>query len=144
MHFKKGFSLIEICLVSALFVIILAIGLPFGINSYRNYLMIFETRSVVTILRHAQVLAMTNTYESPFGVAFLENQMILFLGNSYDVRNQTFDEIYPRSTAIGISAPSEIVFQPMSDNPSASSSIVLGSGSKNVNIDINSHGTIDW
>jgi len=144
MNSQKGFSIIEISLVSILFVGILSVGLPFGINAYRNYLMTYEIRNVATILRHAQVFAITNTAESDRGVAFLTDQMVLFRGSTYSTRNQSFDEIYPRSMAVALSAPDEIIFQSLSGSPVATSSIILGSGSKTVTININNHGVIDW
>jgi len=144
MSTQRGFSLIEISLTSALIALILVLALPFGINAFRNYLMIFETRNIVTILRHAQTFAITNTYEGRYGVAFLADQMVLFRGDTYNTRNQSFDEIYPRSTAVTVSAPSEIVFESLSGNPNAISSIIISNGQNNLEININGHGVIDW
>ena len=106
--------------------------------------MTYEIRNVATILRHAQTFALTNTGESRYGVAFLSSEMILFKGNDYSTRNQVFDEIYPRSTTIAVSAPSEVVFESLSGNPTATSSIILGISPKIITVSINDYGAIDW
>ncbi len=141
---ESGLTIIEVVIVIALFGLLIAVGLPFGIDSYRNYLLTSETRNAVSILRRAQNLALANTYESSYGVALQEDGFILFQGTSFVSRNPGFDETYIRSSSITVSGLDEIVFLQISGSPIVSATTTLSNGVTSQKIYINEHGTLYW
>lgn len=140
----KAFTLIEVAIVFGIFALISVIGLPVGIDAYRNYLLTSETRNILSILRRAQSLSFSNSYEKSYGMAVEPQNFVLFQGNSFDDRNQAFDEDYPRETSVTISGFSEIIFSRFSGRPNATTSIVLSNQLRSQSMDINEEGVINW
>ncbi|MEK7464752.1 MAG: type II secretion system protein [Patescibacteria group bacterium] len=142
---RGGFTLIEITIVLALFIVAGYFTLPLGIESYRNYILGAEIRNILSVLRRAESLAMSNTYQSRFGVSFQSEQYVLFKGDNYAGRDQLFDEIYAMSPGVIVSSTPEVVFSTISGRPSvATSTITLLNPLHSQTLNINSEGTILW
>ncbi|HXF44332.1 MAG TPA: prepilin-type N-terminal cleavage/methylation domain-containing protein [Candidatus Paceibacterota bacterium] len=141
---RSGFTVIEIAIVIAIFGIIIAIGLPIGLDSYRNYLLTAERRNLLSILRRAESFSFANKNAAPHGVFMDEDGFVLFQGESYALRNPAYDEEYLKSGAVTSSGTVEIVFSPVSGRPNATATIVLSNGLRSHVININEEGSIDW
>lgn len=141
---KEGFTLIEIGIVFAIFALIAGLGLPLGIDAYRNYLLTSETRNIISILRRAENLAFSNSYNSAYGISFQPDRFVIFQGESYATRNSIFDENYLKTTGITASSTPEIIFSPLSGLPNSSTTIILSNGIRSQAVSINSQGVIDW
>jgi len=139
-----GFTIMELVIVIGIFAVVLAFGLPIGLDSYRNYLLTSEQRNLVSILRRAENLSLANNGGLPHGVALGEGQYVLYQGSSYAVRNQAFDENYPRVSSVAVSSTPEINFLNLSAMPSVTGTIVLSNGLRSLTITVNDQGAILW
>lgn len=140
----KGFTLVEVVIVLGIFGLILAIGLPVGIDAYRNYLLTSENRNLMSVLRRAEEFAFSNKNESDYGVYLEGNNFVLFKGSSFAGRDENYDEEYPREPSVLIGGFTEIVFSRNSGNPNATATIVLSNNLASQSIDINEEGAIFW
>lgn len=140
----RGFTLIEVVMVLGILGVVFALGLPVGIDAYRNYLLTSETRKLVSVLRRAEEFALSNKNEDSHGIFLEENNFVLFKGVSFGSREGAYDEDYPREPSISISGFTEIVFSQLSGKPSATATVVLSNGLTSQSIDINEEGTISW
>lgn len=141
---KSGFTLIEILISLGIFAILFAIGLPLSLDSYRNYILNSETSNLVTLIRRAESLALSNVHNSSHGIYIEEDRIILFEGESYAARNTAFDEEFERAEVVSISGPTEIVFSALESKPNAAVSFVLSNLLNVHRVDVNEHGAIFW
>ena len=144
---RAGFTLMEIALVFGLFAVVGVLTLPLGIESYRNYLMSYEVRNLVSVIRRAENLSITQAHSTSYGVALLPNDFVIFQGSSYVSRNPSFDEMYDRSSAVNVTTTppiSEIVFAPISGLPNATATFFLSNELNTLSVDLNSQGVLNW
>jgi prepilin-type N-terminal cleavage/methylation domain-containing protein len=141
---RDGFTLVEMVIVVALMTSFALLGIPFGVEAYRDYVLTSTTRDIVSVLRRAEALAIANTSSSPYGVAFRVDRVMLFKGATYSSRNPAYDEEHSFVPAVVVAAPSEVVFAPLSGMPSAAVSLAVGNGLRSQSVDINIHGVVDW
>ena len=74
----RGFTLIEIVVVIALFTIITSLGLIMGLDAFRNTLHRSEVATVVSLLEKARSRAVNNIDQATWGVCYLApNYLIL-------------------------------------------------------------------
>lgn len=142
-----GFTLIEFAVVLGMLTIILAFGLPVGFENYKNYLLNREVKSLVSVLRRAENLSLTQAHSTNYGIAFSPERFVIFQGASYASRNQSFDEFYDKSEIIDVTITppvSEISFAPVSGLPSATATFVLENGTNSIIIKLNGQGVVDW
>ncbi|MEK9194712.1 MAG: hypothetical protein AAB884_02780 [Patescibacteria group bacterium] len=140
---RGGFTLLEIAIVFAIFILLIGVGLPIGLDAYRNYVLVSEIRNFLNILRRAENLALANVSNQSYGVAIQSDQFVLFRGSSYVNRNSSFDEIYLRTVGITVSSTPEIVFSPLAATTTATA-VNISNGLASTTISVNSAGTIDW
>jgi len=140
----RGFTLIEILFTIAFFTVLVALALPVGLDSYRHYLLTSEASAVLNFLRRAEALSLSNDHASAHGLSIQSNQYVVFQGASYASRNASFDEVYPRSSDVLITGPTEINFTAVSGNPNASSTFIFSNGAGSRSISVNEQGTINW
>lgn len=121
---KDGFSLLEILLslafISAVFGFSIAVyeNLP-----ARNGLNL-AGQALFDKLSRAETLARSGNEDSQWGVRIENDSIVLFKGNSYALRDQTFDEIYPLFNTT-TSGTAEFVFNKLSGYPTATGSVSL-------------------
>ncbi|MFA6397613.1 MAG: prepilin-type N-terminal cleavage/methylation domain-containing protein [Candidatus Paceibacterota bacterium] len=139
-----GFTLIEIVITLAILGLLAAVSLPFTIDFYRRYFVTFETRTLVSILRRAENLAMSNNFENKFGVSIQPEHIVIFKGIDFNNRDLIYDETYERNESININGLNEIVFSPVSGKPIQSGSFTLSEGQASRTIDVNSEGALNW
>jgi prepilin-type N-terminal cleavage/methylation domain-containing protein len=139
----RGFTIIELVIVFAIFALVASFGLPLGFDAYRNYLLTSEARNLLSILRRAENLALANNYSSDHGVFLGPNQFVIFQGSSYASRNPVFDENYPLNPSITVSSTPEVVFSRLAATTTATT-ITLSNNTKSITITINNQGSIDW
>lgn len=145
---RKGFSLIELLVVLAIFATILSIGFFMSLDSYRSYLFHSEQNTLANILERARSLAMSNSYESPWGVCFdASSQYVLFSGTQYSAgaANTAFIPSQ-RSTAVSglpACASGGITFTQLSGTTTPANITVTQNGHSKT-ITINYEGRIDY
>jgi Tfp pilus assembly protein FimT len=140
----KGFTIFEIVFALALFAILVALGLPVGLDAYRHYLLSSETNNFLNLLRRAQAQSFGNQNTSGHGIYIQSNQYVIFQGGSYASRSSSYDENYPRSTDIAVTGPTEVDFSAVSGNSNVSSTFVFANSAGSRSISINDEGTINW
>lgn len=136
-----GFGLIEIIFTVAITAILLAMGLPVGLDFYNQYQFDSEVKLAVAVLESARNLAMVNYNESAHGVYIGASDFIIFQGPSFASRNPAQDKNFPRNSAISVSGTSEIVFSALAGQ-AASSTFTVANNQRTVNLYVNPEGTI--
>ncbi|MDO8537150.1 MAG: prepilin-type N-terminal cleavage/methylation domain-containing protein [bacterium] len=143
---RCGFTLIEVMVVVAILVVVFGYTIGAGSNFYTNQALISERDSLVSLLRGARSKSLVNINQLSHGVLIntSTNQYIVFDGASYAARNQAYDIVFPKSSAVAIAGPSEIVFSALEGASNTSDTIVISSGVGVANIVINSEGRVSW
>ena len=147
---KNGFTLIELLIVSTLISIIL------GVVFISNSGVLFETnigkqtKGIETALRKAQVIAISGQENNNVGVKIMENKYIIFKGNSYADRISPLDKTFNFPAEIAVLTINEVVFESITGlpivptiSPGENINIMLKSGKKYREININSEGKIE-
>ena len=116
---QKGFSIIELLIVLAILMILLAISIPNITSLVKNPQVKNTSEEVVNILKLAQNKTLSSDGNSQYGVYFeitaSPHQYILFKGSSFATRDTAYDKIYSVPTVIEFSTinlggGNEIVF----------------------------------
>lgn len=140
---KSGISLIELLLVVAIVAILgvssAAIGQKFLVNNYLQN----KTNELVSMLRTAQLNAMSGKENSQWGVSVISNQIILFKGSSYASRDLAFDLSFRIPSSISVTND-ELVFALINGEPNKVATYTLSTNSGDQQIvSINELGIID-
>lgn len=142
---SKGFTLIEVMLVSATIGVLAAISVPVYSNLQVKNDLDVATNTTLQTLRRAQVLSQAVDGDSSWGVKLQSSDITLFKGASYAGRDTTFDEIYTMSGNVTPSGVSEVVFSKLLGVPNTTGTITLTSSNNDVqNIALNSKGFLDY
>jgi len=151
---KKGFTLIEFMIVTALIIMFSGLTLPVGFNFYQESTLKDQARNLENSLRKAQAMAMTGRGESSAGVKITQSEYIIFEGESYGQRREETEIIIPFPIALSVSDADEdeieIVFQKSTglptfpeEDPEEERSIIITFGASFQEITINSQGKIE-
>lgn len=140
----KSFALLELLITLGVLAMILAVSWPLMTNMYLSFQITSERDNLIGVLRKAQSLSFTNQDQSPYGVYLLENQYVVFKGDSYANREPASDEKFAKPSDITINGLSEIVFIPLSGIPNATGTFNLSNNRQNLSIQINEEGTINY
>ena len=140
---EKGFTIFEMLIVTGILAIILAIGIPISWNFYLDYELVYEQKTLNSLLGYARNLSMVNSGEAAHGLYIDSSNFVVFEGNSYASRNVNADKPFPRSSAITITGPVEQWFLPLSGQTS-SSTFGVSNGRKTFTTYVNSEGRIEW
>jgi prepilin-type N-terminal cleavage/methylation domain-containing protein len=124
---NKGFSLLELMLVIAVIAIIFSVATPLAIDFYQRQLVNEVQDNIINTLKQARHNAVLQKNDSNFGVNISTSteKFILFQGDSYDTRIDTYDEEYDLMPDIAILGPTEVVFSKLTGLPSATGTISL-------------------
>lgn len=144
----RGFTLIELILVVALMALIGGMSAPFFQSFQVSSDLYTYTDTITRTLRRAQVQSIAGQNANSWGVYFdtAANTITLFYGNSYAIRDQSYDEVtkVPNSFDFTTTFSDEIFFTIYSGSPSSVGSVTLtdqNGGSETVTI--NTLGLID-
>lgn len=140
--FSSGFTLIEIITTISILLLILSIGVPYGLRYFRSERLNSTSRNLLEILRLAQTYALSQKYDSDFGVSIQTDKFVFFKGENYANRDSSFDQVFDFSDQIKISGISEVVFSKLTGLPNNLGSITLTGGNSSNVIQINSRGLI--
>ena len=141
---QKGFTLLEIIIVIGLFALLVGISIPFGLDVYRSYVLISETRNMVSFLRRAETLSFTNTRNDSYGIMIMNDRFVVFRGASFATRDAAFDEEYLRSPLVTVSGIAHIVFAAVTGRPDIMGTTTFSNGVNKQTVFINEHGTLFW
>jgi prepilin-type N-terminal cleavage/methylation domain-containing protein len=143
---KKGFTLVELLIATALIIMFSSLTLPVGFNFFQESTLKDQTRNLESSLRKAQAVAIACQSDVNAGVKITEKDHVIFEGNSYENRRLLMDTVVPFSVSIEPSGDDEIIFEKKTGrllHPANEALISLTFGSYIKEISINSHGKID-
>lgn len=140
---RRGVTILEVVVSIGLLAIVLSLGIFFGLDSYRRYMLRTERDNLVTILRRARSEAQNNIGQANHGVFIDDDKYVIFRGNSFAARNADYDENFPRSSGMTFGGIGEVVFGSLSASSNVSGTIVIGNGIQNFDISVNYEGRID-
>lgn len=131
-------------MVIGILAFLIIVSLPLAISFYKTRQLDVYEQSIVQALRRAQLKAMSVERDSSFGVYIASDKYVLFKGNSYDIRDSAFDEIFDLPDNLSISGVSEVVFSKLKGVPSNTGTITLAIDNRSGTININETGRINY
>jgi prepilin-type N-terminal cleavage/methylation domain-containing protein len=148
---QRGFTLIEIILVSAMAAILVLAAVPFFQSFSASHQLDVNADDLLSVMRRAQSAAMGGKENSKFGVYFTTGpaaSFIFFRGDSYVARDTEYDEVHnlPQaiSLALNLGGPTEIAFSKLKGTPSVIGGITLANNNGETKIlSINQVGRIN-
>jgi len=155
--YQKGFTLIELLVVLGILTILIAIALPNLRTLQKNYDLENSSQGIINSLQVAQGQTIASKGESQYGVYFnalsSPQEYIIYRGESYALRNASFDVTHKLPESVAISAinlwgANEVVFERLMGNASSTSSygsvsiVLVSDASKIKDIYIGNSGVI--
>jgi len=151
---KKGFTLVELIFVIAIFAILFGMGAVALGNFVTNQALVIAKDQLVQNLREARTFSMTQHHDSKWGIylntASHPDHLVLFQGNSYVGRDSSFDmttEFHKSVTFSNINLAGggqEIIFDKRTGQTGDYGSIQLSAVGENVEISVNGLGIINF
>lgn len=140
---RKGFTLIEVILTMAIVSIIALLASPF----YGSFIFSQE----VSVMRDelqgsfskAQLYSMAGKNNSRWGVAVNDGKIILFQGNSFASRDQSFDENFAIHSSVTISGMDEVVFAKATGMPDNQPTIMIAGNGATETLTMNREGVLN-
>lgn len=141
---NKGFTLVELLLVLAIFAIFFVLSESVYVNLKSSSNLKIATTNLVQSIRYAQNNSEIMKNDSKWGVEIFSDKAVIFKGNSYLTRDNSFDQNFDFPKGITPSGVSEIVFEKMTGSTSNTGTVILTNSSGVKNILINEKGTITY
>jgi len=136
----RGFTLIEILLVIAIIGLLAFLCIPLGLELYRSQQLDTTADGLVQALARARSKAISGEFDSNFGIYLSENKYILYKGQSFDLRDQAYDEVFEPAGNIIFSGLSQLNFSKISGQPSQIGKIIISNNQDYLVLDINQAG----
>jgi len=140
----KGFSLLELIIAIALFLILGSMtAIPFASRFLNSNNLEVKTNEVISALRTAQMGSMSGKEASRWGVHIDATKIIMFKGSLYTPPGTPFDQSYDIPGNITIT-PIDITFDRLTGNASSAQTITIADSlGKQYVVSINAVGTVD-
>lgn len=137
---RQGFTLIEGILVIAIFGVVSGVSVPMYMRYQQRNNVSLTAENATEGINRACILSQLGEGDSGWGYSVTNG--ILFKGNSYAVRDTSFDETYPVFSGVAASGPGEIAFHKMTCDPVGAGSITFEAGGMTTTIVVQSGGTV--
>src|SRR3989344_5897316 len=124
----KGFTIIEVMIAVGLITIIGSLALFVSMDFYRSYNLDVEVETIISLITRARGRAVNNIDATSHGIYIDED----------------LDEVFPRAQAFEVDGLSEIVFDQLTGEASATGAITISGQGRTAIIEINHEGRIDW
>ncbi len=143
---NRGFTLLEIIVVTGVFVGIVAMTSIMGMNSIGRGVVLEERDTLVTLLLGTRARALANVHELAQGVNIAPDAYTLFEGTSFGSSDPSTRRVVPKTSSVMVTSPnSDIVFTSLSGNVSSGVGTTTLSGDLyTTEIRIGSAGRIEW
>ncbi len=141
----KGFTMAEVALSLSILAMIFGMTMPlYRTFNVRNDMDI----AVVTLVqdyRRAQMLSQITDGDSSWGVHVATGSILIYKGQSFVLRDQTFDEITEISGSIIISGLNDVYFSKQAGLPQSTGTTTFTSVTNETrNVTINQKGMVDY
>lgn len=144
---QKGFTLIEIIIVVAIFIVIASFGMTVDWQAFRTDTFHAEESTIIAILQKARSRAMGNFFESAHGVCYIEPNYVIFRTKEGSCEDgETTNELFSANIEIASNLSTTfpvIIFDQLSGNTTGDT-IHITDGVKSADVAINNEGTINW
>lgn len=150
----KGFTMVELIIVIALFSVLFGMGATMLGNFSSTQSLHFTGDRLVQSLREARMNSVTELYDSTWGIYFNSvsnpQQYILFKGNTYATRDASFDQPTLFSKRVGFNSVSlngggsEVRFSRRGGFTSNYGTVVLRVDNETYDLSINRLGLTDF
>lgn len=144
---KKAFSLIEIVIVLAIFISIMAILIPYGLARFNITRVETVASDLSSKIYTYQQFAYTGKNGKNYGIAFETDKYIPFIGNSYATAESSFEINLPNLYTIDMSGvgANEIVFNSGSFRPDEYGTIIITNpNGTDYIVEINAEGLVSY
>lgn len=139
---KKGFTILELILVTGLF--FLFVGGMITVSN--NYLIIQQldnaANTIIEELRRAQGDAMAGTGDIGHGVYILDQSVTRFRGDSYATRDSDYDVVSVFPDFLNLTGDAEVVFVKNTGFPDVEHNIYVDNGTDQYTLYITEYGNI--
>ena len=140
-EFCKGFTLVEILVVIAIFTLLIGLGLFMSMEAYRGFSFHSEQDTVVSVLQKARSRAMANIDQTAWGVCYISPNYVIFKGSTCTVAGSDLIPANPSVTIAGLSGG--IIFSQLAGT-STGGVITVTQNNRVSTTTINYEGTIIW
>ena len=113
----RGITYIEIIVVMSIFILFGTCAAPMSFSWYRSTLSRSSRATLLIALRHARAETLAHkcggdgcSAGASHGVSIRPGRIVLFQGESYAARDETFDEVFDSDAVLATSSASEVVF----------------------------------
>jgi len=144
---EKGFTLIEMIIALSVLVIIMGLGLFYGMENFRGETFRSEVDTMVGVLQKARSRAMANIKQSQWGVHYAGSPgytYTIFRGTDYVHALEKEVVEGGRAASITPSPLLDVVFTQLSGTTTGTFSATIQEGGRTSNIQVNYEGTIIW
>ncbi len=115
---RSGFTIIELMIVMFIIVTLSTLMIALSVDLTSDHQLSEETRMLKSTIRLAQIKAINNYHDSPYGIKILDDRYILFQGDSFEDRDQNFDIIYKIDSDLALAdGQDEVVFSKYTGRP---------------------------
>lgn len=126
----RGFSALELIIVMAILVVLLASIVPSFLNFRRSSVLNTETQELVTVINRARLLSVSSKNDQQFGVHFEAGKVVLFQGATYSAGAATneehaFNSMLTLSTITINGGGSELLFEKVTGATSQNATTTL-------------------
>jgi len=139
----KGFTLVEIIIVLAIFTLIISLGAFMSLDFYKSYSFRSEKYQLVSILQKARSQALNNINQTPHAVHIESGGYTFFEGNNF--QSSTNKIFFESNGNVSHSGMTDVIFGQLTGNAIVSGGdLVLHDGvHQDIIISINNEGRID-
>jgi prepilin-type N-terminal cleavage/methylation domain-containing protein len=147
---QRAFTLIEILVVTAIFAVIIALGLLMSMETFRGTTFRSERDTMIGVLTKARSRSMANIKQSPWGVHYAGSPNFtytIFKGSTYVAGAATNEDLPGNKDSTVTGWPvGDIVFSQLSGTTTAvvTPPIAIAENSRTANVTVNYEGTITW
>ncbi len=149
----QGFTLLEVLIVMAIFIMVAGFGLFVSLDTFRGYSFRSERDVVVSVLNKARSQSINNmcfgtacTDGKPHGVYFgAAGKYTIFQGASYATRDTALDEVVNASyKGATVTGTTEVVFAPLSAVVASPATITVTADSHSSVVTVGTEGQVVW
>ncbi len=140
----QGFSLIEVMVVVGLLALFAgAVGPVYRTVQTKTNLDI-AVAGVASAYRRAQAASQSGNADANWGVKFFTTHTVVFAGNSYAVRQASYDEKLDFPDDTTVSGNTEVVFTKFTGLPQATGTTTVTNSFGSKNLIVNAQGTVTY
>jgi len=114
---KRGFTLIEAMIVTALLVMFITLGFPIGFSFFQEFTLKDQAQNLENTLQKAQTAAITKRGDTNVGVMVTSDAYTMFEGESYEERRRGQDVVVRFDVSVDVGGEQEIVFEKETGKP---------------------------